>query len=609
MAHKVGNGAILGITSEDGVASQKRVVLMDRTNMQVVKQTIADEYGAYLFNGLNPDSNDYIIFSVDDDGNPKKQSIIYDYVQPIPAHQGGFFWGNWYRIAMLKEPCVMFIGVTEKSEPSEVVFPYGVGSGAAYVEGSIVEEDSPPLMDGAANIPSTVLIGGSVAKEMLNHYNNLRNPPGSTKVSGEIVFDPSSIVSDVTASLYTKRHNYYTDSSNYASSFISIEYRPSTKTLYLKRHNGGVPSAAHGVSDQLVTVVSYNLTDEQQIAPIHVVGSIEYGVSAELYVNGSLVGSSSLLGTNLHAGRHIDRQTNTFGFFGGLGYGSGSRIYNQRADMSIGLFSFYADTITAGEVMDRYLALTQDVLPVVTGYMKSVVADYPLYFIRFDDLDESAFATDALRSNAIMSESVLYKAVASKIKHDSSTPMVAGGSGMTFSGGSLRGLYFDTVPMSRKFITFEFIAQPSKVTLSTHQTVFCHANNANTTIFELRISATGFWELIWREGGAQKTVPLSTVIDLDNKHHYAFSVDKLNLTATLYVDGEVAEIVEVTPMLFDLSHESTSSLSRFYIAGKANDTLDAVANPYMGYLSELAMYPALLSQDKIKAHYNARLVI
>lgn len=608
MAHKVGNGAILGITSEDGVASQKRVVLMDRTNMQVVKQTTADEYGAYLFNGLNPDSNDYIIFSVDDDGNPKKQSIIYDYVQPIPAHQGGFFWGNWYRIAMLKEPCVMFIGITEKSDPSEVVFPYGVGSGAAYIEGSIIKEDSPPLMMGAANIPSTVLTAGSVAKEALNHYNNLRNPPASTKVSGEIVFDPSSIVSNVGAVLYTKSGVYHHNGDNFGTSFIAIEYRPSTKTLDLKRHNGGAIGWTPGTSDQLITVASYSLTSEQQIAPIHVVGSIEYGISAELYVNGDLVDSSSLLGTNLHAGRE-NRQVNTFGFFGALSAGSGSRIYNQRADMSIGLFSFYADTITAGEVMDRYLALTQDVLPVVTGYMKSVVADYPLYFIRFDDLDESAFATDALRANAIMSQSVLYKALPDKIKHDSSTPMVAGGSGMTFSGGSLRGLYFDTVPMSRKFITFEFIAQPSRVTLSTHQIVFCHANNADTTIFELRISATGFWQLVWREGGATKTVSLSTVIDLDNKHHYAFSVDKLNLTATLYVDGEVAEIIEVTAVLFDLSHENAASLSRLYIAGKANSTLDAVTNPYMGYLSELAMYPALLSQAKIKAHYDARSVI
>ena len=41
MPHKPGVGAIFGITAEDGVAAQKRVALMDRSNLKVVATTTA----------------------------------------------------------------------------------------------------------------------------------------------------------------------------------------------------------------------------------------------------------------------------------------------------------------------------------------------------------------------------------------------------------------------------------------------------------------------------------------------------------------------------------------------------------------------------------------
>ena len=83
------NGAIYGIVSEEGsIKVGTDVVLMDHATLSIIAKTITDQYGGYMFNNLDPDKTDYMLFTVDNDGVEPKNALIKDYVQPVTTANG-----------------------------------------------------------------------------------------------------------------------------------------------------------------------------------------------------------------------------------------------------------------------------------------------------------------------------------------------------------------------------------------------------------------------------------------------------------------------------------------------------------------------------------------
>ena len=83
------NGAIYGIVTEDGVVKVGcPVVLMSHTELRPIAETVTDVNGGYAFLNLDPESTDYMVFTVDNDGNPKKSALMLDYVQPSQTANG-----------------------------------------------------------------------------------------------------------------------------------------------------------------------------------------------------------------------------------------------------------------------------------------------------------------------------------------------------------------------------------------------------------------------------------------------------------------------------------------------------------------------------------------
>ena len=186
MPHRPGIGAIMGIVSEDGVASQKRVTLMDRSNLKVVARTTSDENGAYLFNGLNPDTNDYLVLAVDDDGNPAKEAIIHDYIQPIPAYQGATFMGNWEKRMQSYYPASGWAGVFDAAGA-----PVGVSSTGYVTSGPSVTFGGESLTPGAPHLGSILVAGSSIGFNPRTIDNRMYKNP--LRCTMEWVFRRSSV--------------------------------------------------------------------------------------------------------------------------------------------------------------------------------------------------------------------------------------------------------------------------------------------------------------------------------------------------------------------------------------------------------------------------------
>lgn len=618
MAHKLGSGAILGIASEDGVVSQKRITLLDRTNMKVIKQTVSDENGAYAMTGLNPDTNEYLIFAVDDDGDPKKAAIIYDYVQPIPAHQGGFFWSNWYLLAMSKEPIVMFLGIPDEDD-ANFSLPYGVGRYDMRSVGGSLSIINEALAAGAPNLPSVKVTSSNMARALLNQKKWTASS-SNIKASCEWLLDTSKTASIATICVTYANTNFMhqlysgSDPNVFLCPIFMLEYNPSTYAVTLYRHDQYTSNVYDELRTKLIVAATYVLPMSLRGTTIHITSNLEYAINASLYINGVSVASNSLVGTNstITPDGNNPLSTTSGNMLAIVGNGSptgGYRTLNTGyTNLSTPLFCVYSEAISASEVLERYTALTEDTLPLATGYVRASVADYPLYLFRLDDENGSDFANDVLRYKRINETSALVKALPNGINLAPEKSMMIGGSGMDFSGGGLYGNYMFGAPVSPRFITVSFTARPNATYINTNQSVMSHQNSAGTVFFGVNITSAGKWQLQWRSGG-EKFALFATPIDTAATHFYAFTVSIKAQQAKLYIDGALIETVAITSGNFDQVMQRTIQSERLCIAGLVSSDGLTVSNPYNGFLSDIAMYPTVLSENKINAQYEAMTVI
>lgn len=610
MPHKIGNGAILGIVSEDGVPAQKRITLMDRSNLSIVKRLVSDEYGAYAITGLNPDTDDYLLFTVDDDGVEKKAAMIYDYVKPIPAHQGGFYWANWFRVSTAKEPLCSFIANTPATDPSFVELNFGVGRHKLGSVGGSLIPNKESITPAARSMATLGTVSTSSVRYALNHQ-NFMDQVGNARVSAEWVLDLSTV--ETTACiLLVRTQQVFTASlggSSYAhpSPFIALTFDKTTNKVALLRNNGADAPQDGKPLEASTLAVDYVVPAELRAGAIHIAASIDYGNSCQLYVNGLLVGSANLGGTNSTVRLNDFRQAYIFAILGSKNFWSATS-YTNPATFDTSVFAFYSELMTADEALSHYESLFVDSLPVVTGYLKSVVSDFPLYLFRLDDENSSLVAIDALRpSNKAGNLSALTKFKALDLNYMGGSSIVVGGSGTYFNGGALRGVSQFSFPNSSKYASVEFIAQPSASTITDYQVIVSH-RYTSSILFEVRLTATKKLNVAWLESAVPTVVSFNTVVSSLEMNHYAISVNKELGFAYLFVNGVLVESIVVSKIFFDSFIAPTKTTESLYIGGIAASQ-SSVSMAYIGYLSEVAAYPYALTERMVKAHYDARLIL
>lgn len=590
MPHKAGNGAILGIASEDGLPSAKRIVLMDRSDLSIVAKTVADDDGAYAFTGLNTDTDDYLAFAVDDDGNPTKAAIIYDKIRPISAHMGGFYWANWYLLSMAKEPLVQLLGLTDDND----VMTGGAGRGAVLKHGALVASNQHSLTKGASSLPATKLNEISIARHTLNQHNLLNNQT-QNKVSCEWVLNLDDVSQAACVSLM-RVHRYNDSQYVYCSALLQLRY--DGKTLRLYRHNGEKVKWSSSPLDGLLLCCEYDMTVYQ--GAVHIAGSVYYGESASLYVNGNKVATSSLAGQNIKIGFNIS-QSRMIALIHGTKIASG-QTSEFPASLTTGVVAFYADTMSDDEAMAHCQALMTDTIPQVTGYVKAVVQDYPTYLYRLNDLQEDLFVKDRLRNNAQGNGHELTKT--GELQATSKT-MVKGGGGMLFRGGGVRSNRLHLGVHSSNFLTVEFIAKPDSQVVSNWQVLISHEYGGLYHFEVRRHNTTGKWCLQWRENDAEYLANFPYEVDVSAMHHYVFVVDKIQGQCLLYVDGVLAETLSITKLAMMVSYNDTKADESLSIGGRVNGELSGVTYPYYGYLAEVAIYPFALNHTQISEHVQA----
>lgn len=607
MPHKAGNGAIMGIVSEDGLPSAKRIVLMDRSNLSIVAKTVADSEGGYVFSGLNADTDDYLVFSVDDD-EPTKKAIIYDRVKPILAHQGGLYWANWYLLSMAKEPLVQMLGITDNANPTNFVMTGGAGRNYWDSLGTGLVVNNPTLTIGSASLPAVKLNNSALGRNTFNQKDILRSQTKNA-VSCEWVLDLSTVKQDISASLvrYNTDRDYWTGESSYAVGVLILVYAPASNKVTMFRSDGGADYNYARVKEWSIALCcEYIFPEALKDKVVHLAASILYGDNAVLYVNGKKVVTANLAGTNLKAGDYGHGRL--AGIIGSTSKTGGSQLLGYPATFTTGVVAFYSSEMSEIEANASYQALFTDTLPQATGYIKAVVADYPSYLYRLNEPEEELVVKDRLRPYALGNGHELTKVGGSKIQA-STDSLIKGGGGTIFGGGACRTSWLFGSMQSPRYVSVEFIAKPTFSTVSNWEMLISHGNDSTYYLEVRRHNTTGKWCVMSRENGGEVLTNFTTPIDITVMHHYAFTLNKEEGKARLYIDGVLIETQEMNKFKFDTLWSATSWAELLCIGGRVDGGMTSVSYPYYGYLAEVALYPYELSQNQIQAHYDARLTI
>lgn len=619
MPHRPGIGAIFGIVSEDGVAAQKRVILMDRSNMTVVARTISDENGGYVFSGLNTETDDYLVFAVDDDGSPPKEALIRDYIQPIPAHQGATFPANWFKLALASDAFAAWMGQVDiNGDPIT-----SIGAPAVLTPGTSVTFSQAPITPGAPMIASTLLNNASIgvaakidpARMSGNTVGSAENP---LKVSLEFVFRRSSVSGTAGVALISGAArssggvwSLNVGSTGYARCLARIIYTASTQTLIANNnsHVGtGDTNLWANLRDLFGSVDISSFPDD-----IHVVLTCEYGNQATLYVNGEVVASASLAGQNSFV-RVTSNAEVTFP----SGVVTCSTTDNV-ANVPSGSYStflcgpiagYFMKVLSAEEVEAHYQALMVGTAPLETGYAKEVVVDLPALYYRLNEPDSDDGFQDWLTSQRWNNRAMTIFNP-SGITFSEESP-VTGQTGVVFAGGSAARTNFSPASdsSSRRELSFEFFAGPSRATPPANEYILTLTDTGEVIYAGVWRNTSGQYVLRVRESSAAVTYTFNTIIPHDEIHHIVITLDKSVSEARLYVDGELEETLPTTPSLIDQwNGTSADHFRQAMIGGVVNDAFDSASNTYVGFLAEVAFYPKALSPSRVMAHYEARNVV
>lgn len=606
MPHRPGIGAIMGIVSEDGVASQKRVTLMDRSNLKVVARTTSDENGAYLFNGLNPDTNDYLVFAVDDDGNPAKEAIIHDYIQPIPAYQGATFMGNWEKRMKSYYPASGWAGVFDAAGE-----PVGVSPNRYVTSRTSVTFGGESLTPGAPHLGSMQLDNDSIGFNPRTIDNRMYKNP--LRCTMEWVFRRSSVPTGKTAGIATFAANSNNGGLNseyeyFANRVIaSLIYDSNTQAISVfncsSTYNGDV-----GTWNSWRSIGSVDISMLPDV--VHVVLVMEYGNSAKIFANGELLSSISLVGQNtfisqMHTAYYLPAHLGTV-VCGSVNSAGTQLPIGRYTTVQTGPIAVHFDYLASdADVAARYADLMIGTTPAETGYAKEVLLDHPEYFYRLNEYDLFDGIKDLVSQNDPLRVMNLYEK--QNIEVGQSSP-VTGGSSMKFAGGAARTNRGVASSCSRRELTFEFIHEQITAA-SAIQWIIGNTNDAETLMSGAYINGTALYLRTREGGGADVTYTFPGAITVGVRAHIAITLNKATQQARLYINGELAQTRATTATLLDVNSTTSNILQETHIAGAVNDLFNGASNVLHAYLSEVAFYSLELPESRIKAHYDAMSMI
>lgn len=587
MPHKQGIGAIYGIVTEDSAPARKRIVLMDRTTLSVVARTVSDENGAYAFAGLNPDTNDYLALAVDDDGAPRKEAICHDYLQPVPAHQGATFWGNWGKRALRDYPVTGWMGTAD-------------GGGAIHgLTTPIIQEGSAvalaeSITPGAPHLASLDLTAASIA--FAARPDNQRTLSAPLCVSLEWVFargeNPMGVLA--TAELSKAPIN----SCYHSSMLAALHYDPATQRITAHNTENTTTNGSRPIWKGWRTLGFADLSGAGEV--VHVVLTIEYGFEARLYVDGALAEVFSLAGQN----HNITQATActaavVFGDIPSNG-GNYSNGLTQPATGRTGVFLFYETALPAEAVAARYADLMVGTSPAEMGYAKEILLDAPMYLYRLNEADAAGGFADWLTDDVLR---VMQVFSPEKIATSQAAP-VTGQSAAQFNGGAAKTDFGVMQSASQYELTFDFWLTLSELPTAM-QYIVANTDTNNNVYSGVSVGADGKLTLHTRESSAAKTVTFAPALAAGVTKHVAVTLDKRSRTACLYLDGALADTQSTTAIQLNAAPLTGNNVSRTHIGGMVNAAASSAANTLRATLSDVALYPRALSASRILAHFSA----
>lgn len=603
MPHKPGVGAIFGITSEDGVAAQKRVVLMDRSSLKIVAKTTADEDGAYAFTGLNPDTNDYLVFAVDDDGAPAKDALIRDYITPIPAYSGATYIGNWTKRVLADYPSAGWLGQFDASGK-----PIHVADLEWATLGGTVSFAQPGLTPGATHLGAVQLEGAAFGVRARRDMGRAYNQP--LKASMEWVFRRSSVpagsqpmlVAHATCFNALSYNSLTAANSDSFRLIIALRYVAETKEL-IAYNNSYVGTGSAAPYANFREMGRHTIGDEAA-DNLHVALTVTYASSAKLYVSGVLAATFSLAGQNAFILPTTVAQASTLGL-AVVGHADAvpSVVLGRLTSVITGPFVLYVDRIlTDAEVLARYNDLMVGTTPAETGYAKEVLLDQPMYYYRLNESDHTNGFADWVTLNEPLRNATIFNG--SAITYNQPSP-VTGQTGCVFNGGAARTDLGPSTSSSRSELSFEFIHEQS-VNPAATQWIIANTNEAEEVHSGLFIDTNRRLNLRTRESTSNVTVVFpNTEITAGVRRHIAITLDKAQLQAKLYIDGALVETTTTTGTLLDVASVTPADVRETHVAGLVNDARTAVTGALTGYLSDVAFYSQALSGSRVAAHYAA----
>lgn len=604
MPHKPGIGAIFGVTAEDGVAAQKRVVLMDRSNLTVVRRTTGDVDGAYVFNGLNADTDDYLIFGVDDDGSPTKEALIRDKITPVPAHQGATFLGNWHILAQRKRPIAGFAGDYSYGQTPQPRLPYASRKGWVDVStGADGPTDVFSSLTPGAPQKGHVWLGGGK-----RHY----YPRYGTYNIAGIYQNPATVAGEVVAELKTdweivlwnsRASGGPLSSGDFAAYVAGIKYAHSTKTLsiILGIFDYSDPTFANSKATRL----TYNVSALSEMVAHHFMFDAVFADRVKLWVNGALQVTQSITGTNstvyssslytLNKGCSVLGAAN-----------ANNPLLCQASNARIAVGMFYDAPITDADATVHYNALMVGSTPIVTGYAREIITYAPELYFRMNDPD----ATNGIRSDYLM-DNVTYDRPfmigAASATFGVATPVI-GGAGIRFqSGVGVRSNYVGGGTSNPYEFSICALIKPEVATPSAIETILTLTDSGETIFAGLLRNTSGQLYLQYRAGSTNIThVFTGTTLSTSAFSFVVATLDKVAQTAKLYINGSLVETLSIPVTILDQDTATAQNdlRSQLFIGGFVNDA-NVPSLPFTGVISEVAFYTTVLTASQIGAQYAA----
>ena len=557
MPHSAGVGVITGITTEDGIPCSKRVVLVDRSNLTVVARTQSDENGKYVFNGLNTETNDYLVFGVDDD-EPLKNAEIHDHIKPISGHQGATYPYNWLWLVLRKNPTNVFIGQTVENS----LTGYSINYINTY---GVVLPNVESQMPYAPAFPMTEL---NVGKIIQYGFNSIRQETDVTETyTFEWVMDLSSETIGLLYSNYFRMNDY---------SYLFYTFITYQKGLLRVGYKTGVSSEAYPV-----TLITHNMPDN---GVAHIVVTYDFSRVCRLFVNGELVAEQKITDNKIiNNPRYIK---NSY-----LIVNSKEHVNNYRNYLShttggigkVGVIAHYYAVLSEEEIKEHYNALFTETLPRLTGFVKEIFVDNPCFLYR---INESDIARDGIVDYLTNSKKMTV-ANANGVTPNQESVIVGGFTAM------LNGTYFTGsnpyFTISSYGFTFECVLRID-TDATVEQTLFSQSVD---NIVIKRLKTTGNIEVSYPLSSQTEKVSFAP-LPQNELLHICIVVDKINNYAVLYANGEVVEKQSISNPPIILNTIDGNNVKKMI-----------VGQNFIGCIGDVVLYPKPLSEERILAHFDA----